>query len=84
MEIGSEDLSAVMNTVQKISRHYVENCGYSGVNLINCCGEDAEQSVFHFHMHILPRCASDGEKIYPKLSKKNSDFQKVLEKLKLY
>ena len=71
LDINAEDLSAVISTVQKISKHYVKNLGYTGVNLINCCGEDAEQSVFHFHIHILPRCASDGEKIYPKLSKKN-------------
>ena len=25
------------------------------MNLLNCCGADAWQSVFHFHLHVIPR-----------------------------
>lgn len=83
LDMSSEYLSAVMDTVQKISKHYVEDCGYSGVNLINCCGKDAEQSVFHFHIHIIPRKENDNMKIYPTLEKCNCDFQKVKELLEI-
>ena len=30
-----------------------------GVNLLNCCGADAWQSVFHFHLHLVPRHEGD-------------------------
>ena len=30
-----------------------------GVNLINSCGALAWQTVFHFHMHVIPRYADD-------------------------
>ena len=83
LSINQNDLNAVMATVQKLSKHYVDNCGFTGVNLINCCGEDAEQSVFHFHMHILPRKSQDLIKVYPKLDKVNCDFETVRELLKL-
>ena len=82
IDIPQEELSAVMSTVQNLSKHYIKK-GFSGVNLINCCGESAEQSVLHFHIHILPRKENDGLKIYPKLDKLNCDFEKVKDQLKL-
>jgi histidine triad (HIT) family protein len=30
-----------------------------GMNLVQCNGEAAGQSVFHFHMHVLPRTMDD-------------------------
>jgi histidine triad (HIT) family protein len=32
-----------------------DRLGADGVNLLNCCGADAWQSVFHFHFHVIPR-----------------------------
>jgi diadenosine tetraphosphate (Ap4A) HIT family hydrolase len=32
-----------------------------GYNLIMNCGRDAGQSVFHFHLHFLPRHRKDGK-----------------------
>ena len=84
LEIPDEDLAKVMSAVKKISKHFVEHCGYTGVNLINCCGKDAEQSVFHFHIHILPRTNNDNIKVYPNLSKLNSNMIKLCDKLKMY
>ncbi|MFE6994336.1 HIT family protein [Microbacterium sp. NPDC057659] len=31
-----------------------------GVNLLLCDGEAAYQTVFHFHLHVIPRTAGDG------------------------
>ena len=30
-----------------------------GVNLLNSCGAQAWQTVFHFHLHVIPRYAGD-------------------------
>ena len=30
-----------------------------GINLINSCGADAWQTVFHFHLHVIPRYKDD-------------------------
>ncbi len=80
-DADSETLSHVMNAVSKIANHYVDKCGFTGVNLINCSGKDAEQSVYHLHMHILPRQTDDNLKIYPTLSKQNFDMQDICDKL---
>ena len=36
-----------------------ERLGADGVNLMNSCGRDAWQTVFHFHLHVIPRYAGD-------------------------
>ena len=36
-----------------------ERLGADGVNLLNSCGRDAWQTVFHFHVHVIPRYAGD-------------------------
>lgn len=55
LEIEPEDLSAVTLTAQRIARAMVKEFDADGVNLLNCCGAVAWQSVFHFHMHVIPR-----------------------------
>ena len=36
-----------------------------GMNLITSAGEAAEQTVFHLHLHVVPRWHRDGFKIWP-------------------
>ena len=83
LDIDNETLSKVMNVVKKISNHYVNNCGYTGVNVMNASGVDAQQSVFHLHFHIFPRKENDGVRAWPEFGKVNSDFEKVCAELTL-
>ncbi len=83
IDIPVEELNNVMKSAKKLSEHFVKNCGFTGVNLINCCGKDAEQSVFHFHIHIIPRKNEDNLKIYPILKKSEFDLKEIQEKLKI-
>lgn len=83
LDADDETLAHVMSTVKKISNHYVQNLGYDGVNLINCTGKDAEQSVFHLHIHIIPRKNGDNMKVYPNLTKTTMDLAKIQETFKL-
>lgn len=55
MEIPADDLAAVTLTAQGIAKAAVPELGADGVNLLNCCGADAWQTVFHFHLHVIPR-----------------------------
>lgn len=62
---------------------YQRKIGSSGINLLHASGKDAQQSVFHFHMHIFPRFADDGLDTWPELAKievdKDQLFQKISE-----
>lgn len=82
LDCDNETLAHVMNTVKKISNHYV-SLGFDGVNIMNASGEAAEQSVFHLHFHILPRKNNDGEHTWPKLNGAKEDLAVMFEKLKL-
>ncbi len=55
LDCDDEMLAKVMSVVKKISNHYVKDCGFDGVNIHNANGKCAGQSVFHLHIHILPR-----------------------------
>ena len=53
------DLAAVAATAQTVALRVRERLGADGVNLINSCGAAAWQTVFHFHVHVIPRYADD-------------------------
>ena len=83
LDIDNDTLNKVMSVVKVISNHYVDNCGYTGVNIMNASGKDAQQSVFHLHFHIFPRCENDGVRAWPEFGKVNSNFEEVCAKLTL-
>ncbi len=60
--IDADDLAAVTASAQKLAGLAVERLGADGVNLLNCAGADAWQTVFHFHMHVIPRYANQPDK----------------------
>jgi histidine triad (HIT) family protein len=59
LSVGPEDLSAVVVASQRLARRAKERLRASGVNLINSCGAAAWQTVFHFHVHVIPRYEDD-------------------------
>lgn len=62
-EIDPEDLAAVVTAAQRLAIRVRDRLGADGVNLINSCGQVAWQTVFHFHMHVIPRYADDPLKL---------------------
>jgi histidine triad (HIT) family protein len=57
--IETEDLAAVALAAQRLAKRAKQRLGADGVNLLNACGAVAFQSVFHFHMHVIPRYEGD-------------------------
>jgi histidine triad (HIT) family protein len=58
-DIGPEDLGACMATAQRITGLATDRLDAVGVNVLNNCGAQAWQTVFHFHLHVIPRYADD-------------------------
>lgn len=83
VEIDEKTLSRTMLVAQKIAKHYIENCGFEGVQIINNCGDSAGQSVMHFHVHIIPRRKGDGLKDWAYNDKIEMDLEKLAQELKL-
>jgi histidine triad (HIT) family protein len=59
LEIDADDLAAVSRAAQVQARTAKDRLAADGVNLINSCGAAAWQTVFHFHVHVIPRYADD-------------------------
>ena len=53
-------LGHVMKIGAQIGAAQKKAFGYDGFNLIQNNGKAAGQSVFHFHLHVIPRKAGDG------------------------
>jgi histidine triad (HIT) family protein len=59
LTVGPEDLAAVTAGARRLAARAVERLGADGVNLLNSCGPAAWQTVFHFHVHVIPRYRDD-------------------------
>ncbi|MGB5758428.1 MAG: HIT family protein [Acidimicrobiales bacterium] len=58
-QISHDDLAAVTRSAKLVAGLLTERLGCDGVNLLNATGAAAWQTVFHFHIHVLPRVAGD-------------------------
>lgn len=61
-EIDSEVLGKAAKLAQKIITHETEVLKCDGYNIVQNNGEVAGQTVFHFHMHLIPRYEKDNDK----------------------
>jgi histidine triad (HIT) family protein len=59
LEIDADELARVTKMAQAVAKRMPGALGCEGVNLLNSCGASAWQTVFHFHMHVIPRYADD-------------------------
>ncbi|MGH2866177.1 MAG: HIT family protein [Solirubrobacteraceae bacterium] len=59
LEIEPDELAATVLAAQRLARRASERLGADGVNLINSCGSAAWQTVFHLHIHVIPRYQGD-------------------------
>jgi histidine triad (HIT) family protein len=59
LEIDERDLAACAAAARRLVARMKDALGADGVNLLNSCGAAAWQTVFHFHLHVIPRYADD-------------------------
>ena len=83
IDCDSETIAHVAEAIRLISKHYVEDLGYDGVNILNASGQAAEQSVFHLHFHIIPRKDDDGMHTWPTLPGSKHSLEEMVELFKL-
>ena len=65
-DIAPSALEQLIVSAKSLSRVLVDKHGATGVHLVNNSGADAGQSVFHFHLHIIPRYRDDGLRFWPR------------------
>lgn len=68
------ELKNLVDTLKEKSR-------YKGVNLLSANGKAAQQSIQHFHTHLVLREKEDGFNLWPKTSYSGRDFAEVNNEL---
>jgi histidine triad (HIT) family protein len=58
-EIEPREFTAVMETVRRLSVRLRERLEPDGMNIINSCQPAGWQTVFHLHVHVIPRYVDD-------------------------
>lgn len=81
-DIPERDLKEVVAVVKKLTTLYQDKLGLKNIQYITNAGAEAQQDVFHFHMHIVPRQSGDGQDVHWKTHQEwRSDFDQMLEVL---
>ena len=62
-ELPEETAGKAMILAKKMAARMKEKLNCDGFNVIQNNGEVAGQTVFHFHMHLIPRYENDGQHI---------------------
>lgn len=81
--IPIETLNCIIAVAQKVAVHYKTAIGAAGINLLHASGIAAQQSVLHFHIHLIPRFENDGLNAWPKLPGAQNDNDELIRKLRL-
>ncbi len=87
-ELSPETASSLFSTVPRIAQALKDAFSSPGLNIVNNNGETAGQTVFHYHLHLIPRYGSgDG---YGAVWKDHSsqyqpeDLQKLAEQIRKF
>ncbi|MCX4666496.1 HIT domain-containing protein [Streptomyces sp. NBC_01381] len=65
-DIPRDTVAATMALAQEVAEAMRFTLKASGVNLLHASGPGSEQSVPHFHIHVVPRWPDDGFSTWPK------------------
>ena len=58
-EVDDEDLLAAMRATRRVAARMRETLAPAGFNILHNIGRAAWQSIFHFHVHVIPRYEDD-------------------------
>jgi histidine triad (HIT) family protein len=63
MEISDDDLERTTVAARRLARKMEAALEPAGYNVLNACRPAAWQTVFHFHLHVIPRYEDDPLKL---------------------
>jgi histidine triad (HIT) family protein len=58
-DVSDEDLRATILAARRLAEKMKGALRPDGFNVLNSCGSAAWQTVFHFHVHVIPRYEDD-------------------------
>ena len=58
-EIDDEELARANAAARRLALRMRDRLGCDGINVLNSCEPAAWQTIFHFHLHVIPRYDDD-------------------------
>lgn len=80
-DLDEASVKHLLLSAQNVAKLLKKNIGAEGVNILHASGKAAQQSAFHFHMHILPRYENDGYDLNPKTDYVVDDLSIVAKRI---
>src|ERR671936_740925 len=63
LDVADQALERTMLAARRLPRRIKEALDPDGFNILNSCGSAAWQTIFHFHLHVIPRYDDDPLKL---------------------
>jgi histidine triad (HIT) family protein len=83
LEASTDDLSAMMQVLQKVTDAVTTALKADGYNILSNNGVAAGQTIFHCHFHVIPRFNSDGFKFKMNLKEyEENEMREIALKIK--
>jgi len=82
-DIQEDVLNSLMDRIIFLSNHCQQKLEAEGVNILHASGERAQQSIPHFHFHLLPRFKNDNIDAWPNLPVWDGDSEALLDIMKV-
>ena len=82
-EVSENDLARTASAAKRLAERVRDRLGADGVNLLNSCEAAAWQTIFHFHIHVIPRYDDDPLELPTRPERADDDeLAKVAEELR--
>lgn len=81
LDVDTEALCKVMGVVQKLTRVIVDELRPEGVQVAQFNGAPAGQTVFHIHVHIVPRYAGESVGVHAAGKADPAELEKLQARL---
>jgi histidine triad (HIT) family protein len=63
IEVSDEDLERTTVAARRLAKRMRAALEPAGFNILNSCGSAAWQTIYHFHLHVIPRYEDDPLKL---------------------
>jgi histidine triad (HIT) family protein len=63
IDVSDDDLQRTMLAARRLALRMQAALDPDGFNILNSCGRAAWQTIFHFHLHVIPRYDDDPLKL---------------------
>lgn len=84
-EIPEDNLAHIMKICKRLALDYQQIFQTIGLNIIQSNGIVAKQTVFHFHVHLVPRYYDDGLTLFRHhFTRSENDLAHVFDKISIF